>query len=252
MVAFCLDPLAEATMERGEALALQGRFVKACREVAALQRRVIIAEVRMDGSIVAATGPGCADRGPGVPAAGVAAPSGTGGAGGSLPAPIVRMDYAAALKAGITPAADAARGGTGVAAGAVVGQSVPTHEHVAFLTPMATPARDVLRLLKTNIDPHAKNIKDLSLHHTRCGLTTNKVRAHLARKAWASSGKCAYATLLAISQPVLTTPVTRGCSGKIEVDTAVTTGRDLLMAAPASDRGSGTRQTMEVDVASPG
>ncbi|KAH7942370.1 hypothetical protein HPB49_023500 [Dermacentor silvarum] len=81
---------------------------------------------------------------------------------------------------------------------------------------------------------------------------TNKVRALLARKAWASSGKCTYATLLAISQPVLTTPVTRGCSRKIEADTVVTTGRDLLTAAPASDRGSGTRQTMEVDVASPG
>lgn len=45
---------------------------------------------------------------------------------------------------------------------------------MAFLTPATqttTPARDVLRLLKTNIDPVTKGITDVVLRHTRYGVT---------------------------------------------------------------------------------
>ncbi|KAH7962824.1 hypothetical protein HPB52_018083 [Rhipicephalus sanguineus] len=48
------------------------------------------------------------------------------------------------------------------------------HEHVTFLTPNApttTPAKDFLRLLKTNIDPTANGIADVVLRHTMYGLT---------------------------------------------------------------------------------
>ncbi|KAH7963705.1 hypothetical protein HPB52_022443 [Rhipicephalus sanguineus] len=48
------------------------------------------------------------------------------------------------------------------------------HEHGAFVTPIApsaTPARDPLRLLKANIDPMTHDIRDLTLQHTRYGLT---------------------------------------------------------------------------------
>ncbi|KAH7963923.1 hypothetical protein HPB52_023796 [Rhipicephalus sanguineus] len=48
------------------------------------------------------------------------------------------------------------------------------HDHVAFLTPVGTteaPARDVVRLLKTNIDPVAKGINDVTFRYTRYGVT---------------------------------------------------------------------------------
>ncbi|KAH8037513.1 hypothetical protein HPB51_011662 [Rhipicephalus microplus] len=56
------------------------------------------------------------------------------------------------------------------------GASAPRrdHEHLAFLTPSTqttTPARDILRLLKTNIDQASKSITDIMLRHTRYGLT---------------------------------------------------------------------------------
>ncbi|KAH7933568.1 hypothetical protein HPB49_014023 [Dermacentor silvarum] len=66
MVAFCSDLRAEAATERGAALALQSQLVEARREVAALQRRAIVAEAGPEGA-------GC---GLGAPAAGaVGAPS---------------------------------------------------------------------------------------------------------------------------------------------------------------------------------
>ncbi|KAH7961728.1 hypothetical protein HPB52_011602 [Rhipicephalus sanguineus] len=48
------------------------------------------------------------------------------------------------------------------------------HEHVTFVTPLApstTPARDTLRLIKANIDPVEKDIRDVLLRHTRYGIT---------------------------------------------------------------------------------
>ncbi|XP_070384953.1 Golgi-associated RAB2B interactor protein 3-like [Dermacentor albipictus] len=134
-----------------------------------MRRRLAVAEARLDGPAVATTAPGLAGRGLAAPAGGITAPSGAGGASGSAGAPAGRMDYAAALKAGIAPAAGAACGGPGGAAvaSAAPGRPGAPHKHVAFLTPVgasATPARDVLRLLKTNVDPHVKDIRDVKLH----------------------------------------------------------------------------------------
>ncbi|KAL3247575.1 hypothetical protein MRX96_057001 [Rhipicephalus microplus] len=86
--------------------------------------------------------------------------------------PGAARSYAAAL-AGSGPRALAQSRGPGVGES---GASVPRrdHEHAAFLTPSAqttTKARDVLRLLKTNIDPASKGITDIVLRYTRYGLT---------------------------------------------------------------------------------
>ncbi|KAH7933597.1 hypothetical protein HPB49_014199 [Dermacentor silvarum] len=81
------------------------------------------------------------------------------------------LSYAAALRSGLPLGAGAAPGTTG---GAAEEPARPVHEHVVFLTPTSQtdrPARDVVRLLKTNIDPAAKDIKDISLHYTRYGVT---------------------------------------------------------------------------------
>ncbi|KAH7933573.1 hypothetical protein HPB49_014028 [Dermacentor silvarum] len=89
--------------------------------------------------------------------------------GARLSGPPGGLSYAAVLGAG--PAHSRVGQPDGAAARA---PSQQAHNHVAFLTPTAqttTLARDVLRLLKTNIDPGAKHIKDISLHHTRYGLT---------------------------------------------------------------------------------
>ncbi|XP_070385001.1 uncharacterized protein [Dermacentor albipictus] len=130
------DLRSDVSAERGAAVALRGELVEARREVAALQRRAIVAEGRLDGSIVMAPGPG--------------------GAG--------RYLGASAAAAGSGPGVPAAAAGGGSA------RAVPTFEHVAFLTPTVpttTPGRDGLRLLKTNIDPAAKNIGEVTLRHTR-------------------------------------------------------------------------------------
>ncbi|KAH6940820.1 hypothetical protein HPB50_007822 [Hyalomma asiaticum] len=58
------------------------------------------------------------------------------------------------------------------------------HEHVAFLTPTGrteSPARDVIRLLKSNIDPAAEEMRDVTLRSTRCGVTVfSRTRQSLA------------------------------------------------------------------------
>ncbi|KAH7985228.1 hypothetical protein HPB49_026538 [Dermacentor silvarum] len=75
------------------------------------------------------------------------------------------------------------------AAGASVlgGRSVsPTSVSPGALPYAATTTRDFLRLLKKNIDPGAKHIKDISLLHTRYGLTVfsnNNNRLTICRHA---------------------------------------------------------------------
>ncbi|KAH6941539.1 hypothetical protein HPB50_019494 [Hyalomma asiaticum] len=57
-------------------------------------------------------------------------------------------------------------------------------QHVAFLTPSnqtAAPARDVLRLLKTNIDPASKAITDVTLRLIQELQKTNDAAATDAR-----------------------------------------------------------------------
>ncbi|XP_070385005.1 uncharacterized protein [Dermacentor albipictus] len=158
------DLRSDVLVERGAAGALRGELVEARREVAALQRRAIVAEGRLDGSIVMAPSPRSAGRDPGASAA-------AAGSGPGVPAAAAgAVSYAAALRA--SPAAGSSGGGA---------RTAPTFEHVAFLTPTVpttTPARDALRLLKTNIDPAAKNIGEVTLRHTSLNL-----RAYLPRDA---------------------------------------------------------------------
>ncbi|XP_070383358.1 uncharacterized protein [Dermacentor albipictus] len=166
--AVCSRVAWEASKQAAMAYLLQEQLAEARREAAELRRRLAVAEARLDGLAGSVDGPGRAGRGPAAPAGGVPAPSGAGGSAGS---PAGRMDYAAALRAGLAPSAGADCGGPGgaAAADAEAGRPGALHKDVTFLTPVstiATPARDVLRLQKSNVDPHAKNIRDVTLHHT--------------------------------------------------------------------------------------
>ncbi|XP_065305845.1 uncharacterized protein [Dermacentor albipictus] len=167
--AVCSRVTCEASRQSALASLLRRQLAEARREAAELRERLAVAEARLGGLVVSVDGLERGGRGPAVLAGGVSAPSAAGGSAGS---PAGRMDYAAALRTGLAPSAGAARGGPGAvaAAAAAAGRPGALHKHVAFLTPVsttATPARDVLRLLKSKVDPRAQNIRDVTLHHTR-------------------------------------------------------------------------------------
>ncbi|XP_070384940.1 uncharacterized protein [Dermacentor albipictus] len=182
LVALCSGLMSEAAAERGAVAALRGQLAEVRREVAAVQRRAGVAECRLESLVGAVTDPACA----GLPGAGFAAAVGAaaseagrlssvGAAGayasGAGPMAPGAASYAAALRSGGFLDAGAAPVAPG---GAARGPAQPLHDHVCFLTPTAqttAPARDVVRLLKANIDPAAKGIKDVSLRHTRYGVT---------------------------------------------------------------------------------
>ncbi|KAH7963062.1 hypothetical protein HPB52_019460 [Rhipicephalus sanguineus] len=168
LVQLCSDLRADAACERGAVMALQGQLLETRREAADMHRRAVLAEARTTAQPF--TDPAhlpvavaSAQTRPGLPAGLQGAPPLDSG---TVPA---AMSYAAALRAGV-PAAPASSRPDDIALAS--GQSL--HEHVAFVTPIApsaTPARDSLRLLKENIDPVANNIRDVTLRHTRYGLT---------------------------------------------------------------------------------
>ncbi|KAH6941182.1 hypothetical protein HPB50_014601 [Hyalomma asiaticum] len=172
LINLCSDMRADAATERGAALALQGQLAESRREVAGLQRRVLGAERAPVGDILGglvappAVAPAEFPAGPGVRVAGGAGPA---VAGVPTYAAVVRAGGPAGVP-GVGPVGPAGPVGT-AAPGAVPGAR---HEHVAFLTPVGateTPARDVVRLLKANIDPVANDIRDVTLRHTRYGVT---------------------------------------------------------------------------------
>ncbi|KAH7963850.1 hypothetical protein HPB52_023723 [Rhipicephalus sanguineus] len=154
------DLRAEASLERGAAVALRGQLIETRREMAELQR-ANPGPSSGSGPVSgrAAAGPCC---------------SGMQGAPSTMP-PGVRS-YAAALT-GAHSGALPAHGAKTVdndAAAPPAPVARQEHQHVAFLTPTSpttTPAQDVLRLLKTNIDPASNGIADVTLRHTRYGLT---------------------------------------------------------------------------------
>ncbi|KAL3234656.1 hypothetical protein MRX96_022620 [Rhipicephalus microplus] len=85
------------------------------------------------------------------------------------------MSYAAALGSGMRPRAQgpSRNGPTELQATATQGAGL-RQDYVAFLTPVGStdaPAREVVRVLKSNIDPVAKGIRDVTLRHTRYGVT---------------------------------------------------------------------------------
>ncbi|KAH7985449.1 hypothetical protein HPB51_026824 [Rhipicephalus microplus] len=176
LVNLCSDMRADAATERGAALALQGQLVDARREIAGLQRQVLVAERPPVGDILGglaaapAVGPAHAvlAAGPGVQVATGATPTGPVVPGAPSYAAVVR----AGGPAGISGAGPA--GPAGLVGAAPSRVSGIRHEHVAFLTQVGAteaPARDVVRLLKANIDPVAKDIRDVTLRHTRYGVT---------------------------------------------------------------------------------
>ncbi|KAH6941179.1 hypothetical protein HPB50_014598 [Hyalomma asiaticum] len=152
LAAFSSDLREDAASERGAALALQGQLVETRREMAALQRRVHEAESGLPGAVAADP-----TRRAGAPSPVPAAPQGA-------------LSYAAVLAG---PGA-AARGphlpGREPADMVIPAVREEQHRHVAFLTPSnhtTAPARDVLRLLKTNIDPASKGIIKVTLRLDR-------------------------------------------------------------------------------------
>ncbi|KAH7963924.1 hypothetical protein HPB52_023797 [Rhipicephalus sanguineus] len=167
LVELCSDLRANAASERGAVLALKDQLTETRRENTALHQRAILAESR---SCLLPSAPAADDA---APAAFLTAPPGrpavllpTSGPG--LPGHQALRTYAAALSSGLEPSGPSSRTLPG-------GTSAPVlppvlHEHVAFVTPLApstTPARDTLRLIKANIDPVEKDIRDVMLRHTR-------------------------------------------------------------------------------------
>ncbi|KAH7963917.1 hypothetical protein HPB52_023790 [Rhipicephalus sanguineus] len=175
LVGLCSDLRADAASERGAATALQGQLVEARREIAGLQRRVIVAERLVVGDLLAGVSAARPHYYAGLATPGGPLAAGPGGGFPTAPGTPGGLSYAAALCSGERPGAPAAAPPGFLGPGNVAGPSAPSRQdHVAFLTPVVAtdaPARDVVRLLKTNIDPVAKEIRDVTLHYTRCGVT---------------------------------------------------------------------------------
>lgn len=175
LVTLCSNMRADAAAERRVTQVLQGQLVDARREIAGLQRRALAAEHRPPVGDVVGGGPvpvamGLAVRGgpgPVAEAAGSSAAAGSGAARGPT--------YAAVLSSGVQAGPPGSGLNGPVAAAGQRGPAPPeAHDHVAFLTPTArteSPARDVMRLIKTNIDPVAEEIRDVTLRGTRYGVT---------------------------------------------------------------------------------
>ncbi|KAH7987086.1 hypothetical protein HPB52_024531 [Rhipicephalus sanguineus] len=171
LVGLCSDLRADAAVERGTALALQGQLVEARREIAGLQRQALVAERPLVGDVLA-----------GRAAAAVHGPSGAHGSDTGVPmgapptlsGPAGGLTYAAVLWPGPTTGGQPLERAGFPGAAAAAGGEATRHDHVAFLTPTGptdAPARDVVRALKANIDPVAKDIRDVTLRYTRYGVT---------------------------------------------------------------------------------
>ncbi|KAH7963914.1 hypothetical protein HPB52_023787 [Rhipicephalus sanguineus] len=163
LVGLCSDLRADAAVERGAALALQGQLVEARREIAGQQRQALEGSPLRHVDLPAVTGP---DND--VPLG--ARPALQGPAGGLIYAAVLRPGPLAGVQAPGRPGFPATSAGPGM----VAAPAGARHEHVAFPTPTGTsdtPARDVVRTLKANIDPVAKDIRDVTLRYTRYGVT---------------------------------------------------------------------------------
>ncbi|KAL3227356.1 hypothetical protein MRX96_048778 [Rhipicephalus microplus] len=171
----CSDLRADAAAERAVVSSLQGQLVEARRETASMQRRVAVAERPAVGDVLSGV-PGAFRSG----ASALAVPGGqvdnVGAESTDAPLEAGRgMSYAAALGSGTRPGAQGSsrNGHAGLQATTTQGAGL-RQDYVAFLTPVGstdTPAREVVRVLKSNIDPVAKGIRDVTLRHTRYGVT---------------------------------------------------------------------------------
>ncbi|KAH7962320.1 hypothetical protein HPB52_015470 [Rhipicephalus sanguineus] len=171
LVELCSDLGAGAASERGAVLALKDQLVETRGENTALHQRAILAESRscLLPPVLAANDAATAAFPPSQPDHPAALLQRSVPGPPRQPAP---RTYAAALASGMEPPGPPSRTlPSGTSAPAI---PPGLHEHVAFVTPLApstTPARDTLRLIKANIDPVEKDIKDVMLRHTRYGIT---------------------------------------------------------------------------------
>ncbi|KAH8036386.1 hypothetical protein HPB51_000168 [Rhipicephalus microplus] len=150
---------------------LQGQLVEARRETASMQRRVAVAERPAVGDVLSGVA-GAFRSG----ASALAVPGGqvdtVGAERTDAPLGVGRgMSYAAALGSGTrTGAQESSRNGpAGLQATTTQGAGL-RQDYVAFVTPVGSTdalAREVVLVLKSNIDPVAKGIRDVTLRHTR-------------------------------------------------------------------------------------
>ncbi|KAH7961707.1 hypothetical protein HPB52_011558 [Rhipicephalus sanguineus] len=171
LVELCSELRADAASERGAVLALKDQLAETRRENTALHQRAILAESQ---SCFLSPVPAANDAAPAafLPAQPDRPAALLPTSGPALPGQPAPRTYAAALTSGLEPPGPSSRT-------LPSGTSAPAlppglHEHVAFVTPLApstTPARDTLRLIKANIDPVEKDIRDVMLRHTRYGIT---------------------------------------------------------------------------------
>ncbi|KAH6940884.1 hypothetical protein HPB50_009344 [Hyalomma asiaticum] len=176
---FCVDSSSRITVSARNYIVSRvfelGQLVEARREIAGLQRQALAAGRPLVGDVVGG-GVTAITVGPavrGVPGSGAAAGSTAAADLGAARG----LTYAAVLSSG-DPCAAGPPGsgptGPGGAAGQRGSTAGETHEHVAFLTPTGrteSPARDVMRLLKSKIDSVAEDIRDVTLRSTRYGVT---------------------------------------------------------------------------------
>ncbi|KAL3221565.1 hypothetical protein MRX96_005057 [Rhipicephalus microplus] len=176
LVNLCSDMWADATAERGRgpgAAGAVGRCAPGDRrhaETSVSSGATPFGDILGGLAAAPAVGPAHAvlTAGPGVQVEMGATPMGPAVPGVPSYAAVVRAGGPVGVP-GAGPAGPV--GHVGAAPGMVSGVR---HEHVAFLTPVGAPevpARDVVRLLKANIDPVAKDIRDVTLRHTRYGVT---------------------------------------------------------------------------------
>ncbi|KAH7985229.1 hypothetical protein HPB52_024245 [Rhipicephalus sanguineus] len=141
------------------------------------------------------------------------------GSGGGLAAaagPAGVLSYAAILGSGARPGAPGAAQPVPLGPDTAGGPGIALrHDHVAFLTLVGTteaPARDVVRLLKTNIDPAAKGINDVTLRYTRYGVTVfSNTRQSLVNMRTAIEENTVTRAALTVRVPEKRNPHVRFC-----------------------------------------
>ncbi|KAH7985241.1 hypothetical protein HPB52_024233 [Rhipicephalus sanguineus] len=160
LVELCSELRADAASERGAVLALKDQLAETRRENTALHQRAILAESQ---SCFLSPVPAANDAAPAafLPAQPDRPAALLPTSGPALPGQPAPRTYAAALTSGLEPPGPSSR----TLADGTSAPALPPglHEHVAFVTPLApstTPARDTLRLIKANIDPVEKDIRD--------------------------------------------------------------------------------------------
>ncbi|KAH8037682.1 hypothetical protein HPB51_015727 [Rhipicephalus microplus] len=176
MVNLCSDMRADVATEPGAPLALRGKLIDARREIASLQIQVLAVERPRVGDVFGglvtarAVGPAAVlvERGFQVATSTAATgPPVSGVAGG--------MSYAAVLGSGATSGIQgSSRKGPSRFQGPAASGAGLRQDYMVFLTPVGStddPARDVAMILKWNIDPVAKGIRDVTLRPTRYAIT---------------------------------------------------------------------------------